>query len=181
LSDPALNAFLTDIRTPALKYAQLRLSQEETALDLLQDSMMDFVSAKEPYEVKLWSGLFYKILNRRIADWHRKQYRRQKLIQIISFGQLGQDDEQSEPEIADHHDGEQFYRTEELEVQFQHALQNLPERQQEAYLLRQWNGFSVKETALAMECSEGSVKTHLSRAMKSLREHLGEWIDEDTQ
>ncbi|MDQ7074074.1 MAG: sigma-70 family RNA polymerase sigma factor [Gammaproteobacteria bacterium] len=177
----ALNAFLKDIRTPALKYAQLRLKQEETALDLLQEAMMDFVSAKKNHEISFWSGLFYKILNRRIADWHRKQYRRQKLIQIISFGQLGHDDEQSKPEIADHHCGELEYRAEELEQQFQHALQTLPTRQQEAYLLRQWNGFSVKQTAAAMECSEGSVKTHLSRAMSALREALGEWINEESE
>ncbi|MDQ7015739.1 MAG: sigma-70 family RNA polymerase sigma factor [Gammaproteobacteria bacterium] len=181
MSDLALNAFLTDIRIPALKYAQLRLQQEETALDLLQEAMIDFVSAKKKDSSDEWRGLFYKILNRRIADWHRKQYRRHKLLQIISFGQLGQTDEESQPEIADHHCGEMEYRAEELEHQFQQALQTLPARQQEAYLLRQWNGFSVKQTAAAMECSEGSVKTHLSRAMSALREALGEWINEESE
>ena len=181
--DLKIERFLGEIRSKTLAFAVFRLKDEETALDILQETMMGFVKSAHQYDEAAWTNLFYKILTRRITDWQRKQTWRRKLRHILPFSALGDTD-----------DGEDNYYTDadntqsdlvhaqqsadELAGQFESVLQLLPARQQEAYLLRQWQGLSIKETAKIMQCSEGSVKTHFFRAMQSLKEQLGEWIDE---
>ncbi len=176
-----LSRFLQSVRGTALGFASFRVHDEEVALDLLQETMLGFVGAAKKYDEALWKNLFYKILSRRISDWQRKQIWRNRIAQIIPFSRLSTDDEESDPiEFLTGHDEEpqQNSNAEQLAKRFTVALATLPARQQEAYLLRQWQAFSVSETAAIMNCSEGSVKTHLSRAMQALREQLGEWIDE---
>jgi RNA polymerase sigma-70 factor (ECF subfamily) len=51
-------------------------------------------------------------------------------------------------------------------------IQKLPARQREAFLMRYWQDMDVAETAAAMGCSEGSVKTHCSRATHTLADAL---------
>lgn len=70
---------------------------------------------------------------------------------------------------------EESLHTEGVEAALREAYQRLPRQQQQAFSLRQWQGLSVEETALAMSVSTGSVKTHLSRALKNLREQLHEY------
>jgi len=178
----ALTLFLRDIRNGALKYAQIRVASEEAALDILQDSMIGFVQAVDKYEKEAWKNLFYKILKRRITDWLRKRSWRNKLAPMLRFSQLSteQEEQPPEPEFLGANDTDSNVDAGRLLTQFETALSNLPVRQQEAYLLRQWQGMSVNETADIMNCSAGTVKTHLSRAMQSLKEQLGEWINDDT-
>ncbi len=176
-----LSQFLHTVRGAALGFANLRVRDEEVALDLLQDAMMGFVDAAKKYDEAIWKNLFYKILGRRITDWQRKQIWRNRIAQIIPFSGLSTEDKESDPiEFLTGHgeEPEQNHNAEQLAQRFEVALAALPSRQQEAYLLRQWQAFSVSDTAAIMKCSEGSVKTHLSRAMQALREQLGEWIDE---
>jgi len=179
--DARLNLFLRSIQSGALAFATLRVWDEEVALDLLQEAMIGFIKATEGDDETIWKPLFYKILGRRISDWQRKQIWRNRIARLIPFSGLSVDNgEEHIAFTASHgdHDPEQSHRANQLAKQFESALLTLPARQQEAYLLRQWQGFSVRETADIMHCSEGSVKTHLSRAMKTLKEQLGEWIDE---
>ena len=181
----ALEPFLRRIRSPALAFASLRLRDEDTALDMVQETMIGFVKVAPNYEAEAWKNLFYKILLRRITDWQRKTAWRNRLYHILPFSQLGNADDDAEiEEIVTHADNATLdtaasaYDAGMLSGQFERVLQSLPPRQQEAYLLRQWQAMSVKATADIMGCSEGSVKTHLSRAMQTLKEQLGEWLDE---
>lgn len=176
-----LSRFLQAVRRAALAFTSLRVRDEEIALDLLQETMIGFVSAAKKHDETIWKNLFYKILGRRITDWQRKQIWRNRIAQITPFSGLSTEDKKSDPIefLASNSDEpEQNHNAKQLTQHFEAALAALPSRQQEAYLLRQWQTFSVKDTAAIMKCSEGSVKTHLSRAMQTLRKQLGEWIDE---
>lgn len=185
----AIEQFLARMRGKGLAFATFRLGNEDTALDLLQEAMIGFVKAVDDYDEEAWTNLFYKILTRRITDWQRKTQWRQKLAHISLFSQFGgsqndEDDnennyeagrldtESEDPVQADLMSGE-------LAAKFEAALRALPARQQEAYLLRQWQGVSTRDAASIMRCSEGSIKTHLSRAMTALREALSDWVDGD--
>ncbi len=177
-----LERFLRSVRAGALTFATMRVWDEETALDLLQEAMIGFVPVARRHEEEAWKRLFYTILGRRIADWQRKQIWRERIARIIPFA-ASEEDEAGGPVLAhsaadQDHEPERQHGAMQLSQRFEKALAELPPRQQEAYLLRQWQQFSVQETARIMKCSEGSVKTHLSRAMAALREQLGEWIDE---
>ena len=183
----SLEAFLIKVRSKALTFAVFRVGDENHALDILQEAMMGFVKVYNNYDEEAWLNLFYKILKRRITDFHRKQGWRNRLQQIITFSQFSKEEGKSDnswDDLHTHDDNtssntvESQYLAENLADDFELALKELPARQQEAYLLRQWQGMSVKETAKIMGCSEGSVKTHLSRAMTFLKENLGEWINE---
>ena len=181
--DRELERFLGQIRSKTLAFATFRLKNEDTALDILQETMMGFVKSAHRYEEEAWTNLFYKILTRRITDWQRKQTWRRKLRHIMPFSQLGESEEEYDNFYTDadntaSNSTHSQLSADELSSQFEAALQLLPPRQQEAYLLRQWQGLSIKETAAIMQCGEGSVKTHFSRAMHSLKDQLGGWINE---
>ena len=177
-----LSLFLRKIRNTALKFTVIRLRDEESALDVLQEAMIGFANSASGYEAEAWKNLFYKILLRRITDYQRKQGWRNRIVRIMNFSQLAQPEGEDEAatiiEATDNEDSASGYKVDELASAFEQALEQLPARQQEAYLLRQWQDLSVAETAAAMSCSEGSVKTHLSRAFQALRKELGDWIDE---
>ncbi len=180
-----IERFLTAIRSKALAFATFRLGDEEAALDMVQETMMGFARTADDYEQAAWTNLFYKILTRRVTDWQRKQQWRRKLAQILPFSQFdGQGDHEGENYEARLIDGESDdpahdeMLTGELAATFESVLERMPARQQEAYLLRHWQGLSTRDTAAIMRCSEGSVKTHLSRAMRTLRDELGDWLNE---
>ena len=63
------------------------------------------------------------------------------------------------------------YRSEVMAI-IESEVAALPNRQREAFLLRYWEDLDVAETAQAMGCSEGSVKTHCSRAVHALAQAL---------
>ena len=184
----SIERFLAGIRSRALAFATFRLGDEETALDMVQDTMMGFVKVVDDYPAEAWTNLFYKILTRRVSDWQRKQRWRQALAPVSLFSRLGGggDDDDDEPnfeariaDTASDNPAHAELMTGELAARFEAALATLPPRQQEAYLLRQWQGLSTRETADIMRCSEGSVKTQLSRAMRALRDALGDWLEEE--
>lgn len=119
-----------------------------------------------------WAPLFYTILQSRIRDWHRRSRVRNRLRSWLNTDP----DDDSDPiaQLPDSNTAGPADRvamaraTDVLEA----ALRRLPLRQQQAFLLRVWEGLDVADTARAMGCTEGSVKTHYSRAVHSLRENL---------
>jgi len=178
-----LACFLTKYRAKMLTFSVFSLKDEEHALDVLQEAMLGFVKVASKYDEGAWLNLCYKILKRRIIDFQRKQQWRNRLRQIIPFSQLNS-------ESCDHKNSVRMDETQRvfnsvesqhqadcLANEFEQSFKILPKRQQEAYLLRQWQGMSTRETAEIMGCSTSSVKTHLSRAMQSLKISLGEWIE----
>ena len=136
--------------------------------------MFKLVEKYADREENEWKPLFYRILQSRINDW----YRRNKVRNRYRSWLTKNDDDNEDPiqTAPDHHGQkpESEAETSESMEKLQQALSALPLRQQQAFLLRAWEGLNVKQTAAAMSCAEGSVKTHYSRAVHSLREQLGE-------
>ena len=173
-----MNRFLADVERRAFRIAQLALRSVEDAQDAVQEAMFQLAksySARPPAE---WTPLFYKILQSRIRDTQRRRMVRNRVLSFFG-GQKDDDDDAMPDPIASAADtagrdpSEQVAQAAAMAA-LESALSRLPGRQREAFVLRILEGLDVEQTAQAMGCSEGSVKTHLSRAMHSLRESLGE-------
>jgi RNA polymerase sigma-70 factor (ECF subfamily) len=169
----ALDRFLRDVERRALRMAELSTGDREDALELVQDAMLGFVTRYGDKPAADWAPLFYRVLDSRILDHHRRtQVRRRWRVW------LGRDDEEADPlaQVADTHEPGPLQRLADAQTRagLDAALRALPNRQRQAFLLRVWEGFDVAQTAAAMGCGEGSVKTHLSRALAALRERLDE-------
>jgi RNA polymerase sigma-70 factor (ECF subfamily) len=168
-----LDRFLSGVERRAWTMARLATRQSDDALDIVQDSMLTLVRRYADRPPAEWAPLFYTILQSRINDWHRRSKVRNRLRVW-----LGRDDPEDAPdpigELADPAGrdpaaaNELRWSVETVET----ALARLPARQREAFLLRAWEGLDTAGTARAMGCSEGSVKTHYSRALQALRAAL---------
>jgi RNA polymerase sigma-70 factor (ECF subfamily) len=173
----ALEAFLIDVERKAFRIAQLALSHEADALDVVQDAMLQLSTRYATRPAEEWKPLFYRILQNRIRDVQRRRTVRNRVIALMPWRQS---DEESEPDpIALAVDGGPTppvqLEGDEIMQALEQALKELPGRQREAFLLRNFEGLNVAETAAAMKCSQGSVKTHYFRALQSLRAKLGEF------
>jgi RNA polymerase sigma-70 factor (ECF subfamily) len=170
-----LDQFLKGVERRALRMAELATTNRDEAMDLVQDAMFGFVrhyAAKPPAE---WTPLFYRVLDSRLNDWHRRRQVRSRWLAV--FTRDPEDDESDEiAQAPDLNDPGPLLRLAGSEAarDLDAALTRLPLRQRQAFLLRVWEGLDVAATASAMRCSEGSVKTHLSRALASLRRALEE-------
>ena len=167
--------FLANAERRAFKQAMFAVRDEDAALDIVQDSMMRLAEkygGRPPEELPL---LFQRILQNAIRDHYRRM--RTRAGQVISLSSFeyeedGADDpletlpidEELQPFATPHAN---LLQVETLTL-IEEALQNLAPRQREAFLLRYWEGLDIAETAAVMGCSEGSVKTHCSRACQSL-------------
>ncbi|HYL01876.1 MAG TPA: RNA polymerase sigma factor [Steroidobacteraceae bacterium] len=172
----ALNQFLAGVELKAFKIAQAALRHEDDALDAVQDAMLQLARAYAQRPAQEWKPLFYRILENRIRDMQRRRTVRGRVM--AWFPSRGDDDDEEPDVIAQAASPEpQPVRRLELDEAIkalEKALQGLPRRQQQAFLLRTLEGLDVAGTALAMGCSEGSVKTHYFRAVQALRAQLGE-------
>lgn len=172
-----LDDFLTGVERRALVMAELATRDREEALDVVQDAMLAFVDRYGGHDPAEWAPLFHRVLQNRIRDWHRRQQVRRRWR--VWFARDDEDDADPIEAAPDPH-----ARTPEEAVALAGAtdallaaLEALPTRQRQAFLLRTWEGLDVAETARAMGCSEGSVKTHLWRALQQLRDKLeGHWL-----
>jgi RNA polymerase sigma-70 factor (ECF subfamily) len=171
----ALDQFLSGVEKRAFKIAQMGLRNDDDALDAVQDSMMKLVQSYGSRSVDEWRPLFYRILANRIRDMQRRRTVRGRIMAWLPVG--NEDEEEFDP-IAqapslDAGPAKRLELDEAIGV-LETAVTALPPRQQQAFLLRSLEGLDVAETASAMGCSEGSVKTHYFRALETLRARLGE-------
>ncbi len=166
----ALDLFFRESEQQAYLMAVALIHSHDDALDLVQESMLKLVQRYRDKDPDEWGPLFYRILQNSIRDWRRKQKFRRLLTGLIPW--RIDDDENPAPEKSIE---DRVVLNDELRRVIA-ALQQLPLRQRQTFLLRAWQEFSTRETAYALSISENSVKTHYARATKTLRRLLG---DED--
>ena len=170
-----LSEFLQGIERRAYKQAVFAVRDDEAALDIVQDAMMKLSQSygdRPPGELPM---LFQRILQNTIRDYYRRQKVRSLWTTLLSALNPGREDDDHDPLDALQSDGasrfdepsERAERKQLVEI-IEIALKALPARQREAFLLRYWEELDVAETAAVMGCSQGSVKTHCSRAAHAL-------------
>ncbi|WP_415900716.1 RNA polymerase sigma factor [Neptuniibacter sp. QD48_11] len=166
--------FLIQIERRAFQIARIATGCDQDALDIVQDVMLKFVHTYSDKPEADWKPLFHRMLQNRINDFHRRKTLTNRIFSWISFRANEEDSEVIEEEFVDPSAllPEEFLQHERFGDALLHELEALPQRQQQTFLLRIWEGMSVKETAEAMACSEGSIKTHLSRATARLKQKL---------
>jgi RNA polymerase sigma-70 factor (ECF subfamily) len=172
----ALDRFLAAVERRAFRMAVLATRSEDDALDLVQEAMLKLVERYSDRDEAEWAPLFQRILQSKIRDWYRRTAVRNRWRTWLGW----RDDETRK---ADPLEAVPDTSTPAVDDQVAHrraaraledAVRALPLRQQQAFLLRVWEEYDVAQTARAMGCSAGSVKTHLSRALQALREKLGD-------
>lgn len=169
--DADIEGFLRSIERRAFLMARTALGNEADALDAVQDAMMSLVQRYSRRPAGEWRPLFYRILHNRITDQRRKRSLGSRLFGWLERHEDDEDpiDNAPDPAVTD---PARLLASERSGEALLQALERLPERQRQAFMLRCWEGLSTLESASAMGCSEGSVKTHYSRAMQSLRIQL---------
>ena len=171
----AMDRFLAGVEARAFRMVQIAVRNEADALDIVQDAMIRLVQSYAARPQKEWRPLFFRILQNRLRDHQRHQGVRNR---VLSWFRPADDEDYADP-IAQAPGREQERPDREAAMNetlsaLEQAVAALPARQQQAFLLRTMEGLDVAETAQAMGCSQGSVKTHYFRAVHSLRETLGE-------
>ena len=179
-TEQELSDFLKSVEKRAFKRSIYHVRNEESALDIVQDSMMklsEHYGHKPPEELPM---LFQRILSNCTLDWFRRQKTRNALFSNMSdFETSGEDGDfdlletlyvQSHSEQTE--SAESTTQRAQTLHEIEQEIQELPARQREAFLMRYWEELDVAETAAAMGCSEGSVKTHCSRAVQALGKAL---------
>ncbi len=159
--------------------ARFAIRNRDDALDVVQEAMFKLVQQYSDWSESEWGPLFYRILQNCIRDWHRRHWvrNRWRVWFSASVSDEGESLEQDALEsLADPNacDLVTHVAHKRATAALEQALRELPFRQRQAFLLRAWEGFNVAQTAQAMGCTEGSIKTHYFRAVHSLRERLAE-------
>lgn len=179
-SERELSDFLKSVEKRAFKRSAYHVRDDEAALDIVQESMMKLAEHYGHKPVEELPMLFQRILSNCTLDWFRRQKTQKVLFSTMSDLESSNEDgdidlletlsasdrwEQNESAQT------QVERTQTL-LEIESQLQQLPARQREAFLMRYWEDMDVAETAAAMGCSQGSVKTHCSRAIHALGKAL---------
>lgn len=173
-----LSDFLAGAERRAFKHAMFALRDSEAALDVVQDAMLRLASRYGGRPAAELPMLFHRILQNAITDHFRRQRVRNLWTTPLSELQGNDGSEHGEAEALealDPHDPDEpatLAERTQLRAILEAEIARLPRRQREAFLLRYWEDLNVAETALVMGCSEGSVKTHCSRAAHALAEAL---------
>jgi len=181
-----LDQFLSSVERRAYKQAEFAVRDAHSALDIVQDAMIKLTQKYAGKPVSELPMLFQRILQNTIRDYFRRQKVKDKWISLFSafipksesnhfdpLEALRDDGNQSAPTQPDEH-----LQQSQVIVLIESALKNLPVRQREAFLLRYWEGLNTTETAKVMGCTEGSVKTHCSRATRTLAAYLEPmWVE----
>ena len=171
-----LNRFLAEVERRALRIAEISVRDRDDALDLVQDAMIKLCRSYGERPSNEWTPVVYRILQNGVRDWHRRQAVRNRVMVWFGRGRNDEDDYvvvAGAPDPIGRSPDEELVNAEAM-GSLELAVSDLPARQREAFMLRTFEGLNVAGTALAMGCSEGSVKTHYSRAIHALRERLEE-------
>lgn len=172
-----LNAFLVGVERRAFRIAQMALRNSDDALDAVQETMLQLAKRYAQRPEAEWPPLFYRILQSRIRDCQRRRMVRNRVLSLFGGQREAEGDPpdpiETAPDGGTREPSEQVAQSAAMQA-LESALDALPARQREAFVLRILEGLDVADTAKSMGCSEGSVKTHLSRAVHSLRQSLGE-------
>ena len=174
-----LSNFLAEVERRAFKQALFAVHDEHMALDIVQDAMMKLSEKYSGKPAAEFPMLFQRILQNTIRDYYRRQKVRSLWTTLLSSFSPNQEEEYDPLEtleVADDSNkangpAETLERSQVVKL-IEQALENLPARQREAFLLRYWEELDVSQTAAAMGCSEGSVKTHCSRATHAVAAFL---------
>jgi RNA polymerase sigma-70 factor (ECF subfamily) len=179
-TEKELSDFLKSVERRAFKRSVYHVRDEEAALDIVQDSMMklaEHYGDKPAGELPL---LFQRILSNCTLDWFRRQKTRKALFS--NLGDFESRDDDGDFDLLEHlafapgceesESAEDATRRAQIFHAIEEQIAALPGRQREAFLMRYWEDMDVAETAAAMGCSEGSVKTHCSRAVHALGQAL---------
>ncbi|PPE75162.1 RNA polymerase sigma factor [Solimonas fluminis] len=173
----SLDAFLASVERRAFRMAEVATRDRDEALDIVQDAMLQLSRRYAARPAQEWPALFYRIVENRIRDWQRRQTVKNRLFFWRAPARDEEEDEDPMALVPEPGAGpqEELQKVEQMR-RLEQALRSLPARQREAFELRLWEGLSVEDTARAMGCSDGSVKTHLHRALAALRQELeGVW------
>ena len=176
-----LEEFLKFIERRAFHMARISTNNVDDAHDIVQDTMYKLVEKYADKAPADWKPLFYTILRSKTTDYYRRNAIRDKVFPWRKPNSNESDDylesliNLSTSAGTDDPDS-MLVRSERLQ-QLTSAIKQLPLRQQQAFMFRAWEGLSTLQTATAMGCTEGSVKTHYSRAMKRLRALLGDYYE----
>ena len=172
-----LDQFLAQIEGRAFRMAQVALRNADDALDVVQDTMLKLARSYATRPSEEWRPLFFRILHNGIRDLQRRHTVRRRFTAWMPGPKQDPDEEAQNPldNVADAAPTQtDMLMQGQAMRQLEQSLRGLPARQREAFMLRNFEGMDVAETAAAMGCTEGSVKTHYSRAVHSLREQLSE-------
>ncbi len=165
-----MDSFLKEVERRAFRMAQVSTQSEADALDILQETMIKFVDTYSDRSDEEWRPLFFKILEHKILDWHRKETLKKRLFFWRHDTKTSSEDEQPlEHAIQDRTDGEADLIGQQLSQRLVQCIESLPLKQQQCFMLRSWEGLSIRDTASAMNINENSVKTHYSRALEKLK------------
>lgn len=176
---PALDRFLASVELKAFRMARLILRNEDDALDAVQEAMMQLARSYAERPAEEWKPLFYRILENKVRDQQRRRKVRNRVMAWLPWRRNDEEEELPDPVTraasAEPEPGRRLEIDEAMQA-LDRAVSSLPPRQRQAFLLRSLEGLDVEQTALAMQCSQGSVKTHYFRALHTLRAQLGELL-----
>lgn len=179
-TEQELSDFLQGIEKRAFKRTVYAVRDEDAALDIVQDAMIRLAQRYGDRPAAELPLLFQRILSNSTLDWFRRQKTRNALFSNMSDFESpdGDGDFDLLEAFAGASDSQQIESAEdstrraEILREIELQIQALPNRQREAFLMRYWEEMDVAETAAVMGCSEGSVKTHCSRAVQALAKAL---------
>lgn len=179
-SDKELSDFLKASEKRAFKQVMFAVRDEDAALDIVQDAMIKLSQSYGDKSVDEFPMLFTRIVQNCTKDWFRRQKVRKTWVSLFSsFKKQGEENDTDPEEFLETPDNQTFGQESSKQLEraeltniLEKEIEKLPKRQREAFLMRYWEELNISETAEVMGCSEGSVKTHCSRATQTLAEAL---------
>lgn len=178
LDQAALERFLAGVERRAFRIAQLSLGDADDALDVVQEAMIGLARKYADRPPEEWKPLFYRILSSRVRDLQRRRRVRQRVLAWLPRPRDANEEAPDPIEQLPDASADPLAEVAGAEAMaaLERALAALPDRQRQAFVLRNFEGLDVAATAVAMGCSDGSVKTHYFRAVHALRVALGEHV-----